>query len=130
MMMMKTVRVEYHPLGVIGAIVPWNYPFHNVLNPIIASLFAGNGIVIKVSEYASWSTRYYGAVLRAVLVRRPKALRGDRADNSLHDHIGPDSLSCGVSTAATFALVLHEEDDGEDEARDEHVLDVVPGQPS
>ena len=26
MMMMKKVRVEYVPLGVIGAIVPWNYP--------------------------------------------------------------------------------------------------------
>lgn len=67
LMMMKTVRVEYHPLGVIGAIVPWNYPFHNVLNPIIASLFAGNGIVIKVSEYASWSIKYYGRMINACL---------------------------------------------------------------
>ena len=65
--MTKRVRVEWRALGVIGAIVPWNYPFHNVFNPIISALFAGNAIVIKVSEYASWSTRYYGAVLRAVL---------------------------------------------------------------
>eukprot|EP00658_Telonema_sp_P-2_P000205 TRINITY_DN1006_c0_g1_i5.p1 TRINITY_DN1006_c0_g1~~TRINITY_DN1006_c0_g1_i5.p1 ORF type:complete len:409 (+),score=110.16 TRINITY_DN1006_c0_g1_i5:145-1371(+) len=36
-----------------------NYPFHNVLNPIIAALFAGNSIVIKASEYASWSTKFY-----------------------------------------------------------------------
>ena len=45
----KRVRVEYKPLGVIGTIVPWNYPFHNVINPIIAALFSGNAIVIKVS---------------------------------------------------------------------------------
>lgn len=32
----------------IGAIVPWNYPFHNVLNPLSAAVFAGNAIVIKV----------------------------------------------------------------------------------
>ena len=32
----------------VGAIVPWNYPFHNVFNPLTAALFAGNGIVIKV----------------------------------------------------------------------------------
>lgn len=32
----------------IGAIVPWNYPFHNVFNPLVAALYAGNGIVIKV----------------------------------------------------------------------------------
>ena len=37
----------------------WNYPFHNLFNPISASLFAGNAIVIKVSEYASWSIDYY-----------------------------------------------------------------------
>merc|ERR1719506_2459117 len=67
MMFYKSARVEYHPLGVIGAIVPWNYPFHNILNPIIASLFAGNGIVIKVSEYASWSIKYYGRMINACL---------------------------------------------------------------
>lgn len=44
----KTSRVEYSPVGVVGAIVPWNYPFHNVFNPLVAALFAGNAIVIKV----------------------------------------------------------------------------------
>jgi hypothetical protein len=44
----KTARVEYHPFGVIGAIVPWNYPFHNIFNPMLAAVFAGNAIVIKV----------------------------------------------------------------------------------
>jgi delta 1-pyrroline-5-carboxylate dehydrogenase len=29
MMMHKTAWVEYKPLGVIAAIAPWNYPFHN-----------------------------------------------------------------------------------------------------
>ena len=62
MMMMKKVYVDFVPLGVIGAIVPWNYPFHNVFNPVSAALFSGNAIVIKVSEFASWSIRYYKAV--------------------------------------------------------------------
>ena len=44
----RQVRVEFSPLGVIGAIVPWNYPFHNVFNPVSAALFSGNAIVIKV----------------------------------------------------------------------------------
>lgn len=51
--MTKRVRVEWRPLGVVGAIVPWNYPFHNVFNPIISALFAGNAIVIKVREFVS-----------------------------------------------------------------------------
>ncbi|KAL6755042.1 Aldehyde/histidinol dehydrogenase [Haematococcus lacustris] len=63
----KAPRVEYHPVGVVGAIVPWNYPFHNVLNPLTAAVFAGNALVIKVSEYASWSTGYYGRAIQAAL---------------------------------------------------------------
>ncbi len=46
-MFYKAARVEYHPVGVVGAIVPWNYPFHNVFNPLSAALFAGNALVIK-----------------------------------------------------------------------------------
>jgi acyl-CoA reductase-like NAD-dependent aldehyde dehydrogenase len=48
-MFYKSARVEYHPVGVVGAIVPWNYPFHNVFNPLTAALFAGNALVIKVN---------------------------------------------------------------------------------
>jgi acyl-CoA reductase-like NAD-dependent aldehyde dehydrogenase len=47
-MFYKRARVEYVPLGVVGAIVPWNYPFHNIFNPLTAALFAGNACVIKV----------------------------------------------------------------------------------
>eukprot|EP01040_Poterioochromonas_malhamensis_P011867 gene11867-12943_t len=76
LMMMKRVYVEFVPFGVIGAIVPWNYPFHNVFNPVSAALFSGNAIVIKVSEYASWSIRYYKAIIDACLdaVGAPKDL--------------------------------------------------------
>lgn len=47
-MLHKTSRVEFHPLGVVGAIVSWNYPFHNLFNPVLAAVFSGNGIVVKV----------------------------------------------------------------------------------
>lgn len=47
-MIHKTAKVEFHPLGVIGAIVSWNYPFHNIFNPMLAAVFSGNSIVIKV----------------------------------------------------------------------------------
>ena len=67
MMFYKSARVEYHPVGVMGAIVPWNYPFHNVFNPLLANLFAGNALVVKVSEYASWSSLYYGRAIQACL---------------------------------------------------------------
>ncbi|KAG1661699.1 hypothetical protein FOA52_002035 [Chlamydomonas sp. UWO 241] len=63
----KAPRVEYVPVGVVGAIVPWNWPFHNLLNPVTAAVFTGNAIVIKVSEHASWAAQYHGRVLKAAL---------------------------------------------------------------
>ncbi|XP_027338773.1 aldehyde dehydrogenase 22A1 isoform X2 [Abrus precatorius] len=63
----KRARVEFHPLGVIGAIVSWNYPFHNIFNPMLAAVFSGNGIVIKISEYASWSGCFYFRIIQSAL---------------------------------------------------------------
>ncbi|KAI8003371.1 Aldehyde dehydrogenase 22A1 [Camellia lanceoleosa] len=66
-MLHKTSKVEFYPLGVIGAIVSWNYPFHNIFNPMLAAVFSGNSIVIKVSEYASWSGCFYVRIIHAAL---------------------------------------------------------------
>ena len=66
-MFYKRARVEYVPVGVVGAIVPFNYPFHNVFNPLCAALYSGNAIVIKVSEHASWSVNYYQRIISAGL---------------------------------------------------------------
>ena len=51
----KVARVEYHPLGVVGVIAPWNFPFHNLFCPVLPALFAGNAVVAKVSEHTTWS---------------------------------------------------------------------------
>jgi acyl-CoA reductase-like NAD-dependent aldehyde dehydrogenase len=63
----KAARVEYHPLGVIGVICPWNFPFHNVLCPTIPALFAGNAVICKVSEWASCSSADFQAIFTEVL---------------------------------------------------------------
>ncbi|OMO58461.1 hypothetical protein COLO4_34626 [Corchorus olitorius] len=66
-MLHKISKVEFHPLGVIGAIVSWNYPFHNIFNPMLAAVFSGNAVVIKVSEHASWSGCFYLRIIQAAL---------------------------------------------------------------
>mmetsp|Transcript_17125 Transcript_17125/g.23534 ORF Transcript_17125/g.23534 Transcript_17125/m.23534 type:complete len:619 (-) Transcript_17125:289-2145(-) len=68
MMMHKRAYVEYIPFGVLGVIAPWNYPFHNMLNHIISGLFSGNAVVSKASEHTSWSSDYFGRIVRAALV--------------------------------------------------------------
>ena len=64
----KVARVEYHPMGVLGVIAPWNYPCHNFMNHVISGLFSGNAVVCKVSEYTSWSASFYLRIVRAALV--------------------------------------------------------------
>jgi len=66
-MMHKNAYVEYQPLGVLGVIAPWNYPFHNMYNHIVSGIFAGNAVVSKVSEYTCWSSRYFGAIIAEAL---------------------------------------------------------------
>ncbi|GAP87239.1 putative aldehyde dehydrogenase [Rosellinia necatrix] len=64
----KKGTVYYEPLGVVAALVSWNYPFHNLMGPIISSIFAGNGIVVKVSEQTCWSAAYYTSIARGALI--------------------------------------------------------------
>lgn len=63
----KSAWVEYSPLGVLGVIAPWNYPFHNLYNHIISGLFTGNAVVVKVSEHSAWCAEYYIRIIQQVL---------------------------------------------------------------
>ena len=38
------------PLGVVGIMSPWNYPFNLAIAPLIAAISAGNKVMIKPSE--------------------------------------------------------------------------------
>jgi len=69
-LMHKKAWVEYPPLGVIGVIAPWNFPFHNIFCPVVPALFAGNAVVVKVSEHTSWSAEPLIEIFRAALRAR------------------------------------------------------------
>lgn len=43
--------VRYQPKGVVGNIVPWNFPFDLSVGPMVEMLAAGNRVLIKPSEY-------------------------------------------------------------------------------
>jgi len=38
------------PLGVVGVVAPWNYPYYLAMEPAVAALAAGNRVLIKPSE--------------------------------------------------------------------------------
>lgn len=39
------------PLGVVGVIVPWNYPLYLAIGPLVDTLVAGNRVMLKMSEF-------------------------------------------------------------------------------
>lgn len=67
MKLYKGAEIRYEPLGVISSIVSWNYPFHNLMGPIIAGLFTGNAIVVKCSEQVVWSSEFFIEMMRKCL---------------------------------------------------------------
>ena len=44
-------ELRYAPLGVVGIVAPWNYPFQLVVVPLANALAAGNRVMVKPSEF-------------------------------------------------------------------------------
>ena len=76
--------VQPQPKGVIGNIVPWNFPFDLSVGPLVEMLAAGNRVVIKPSEYTPACGELLREMVRAtfdrdrvdVVARRPRARAG------------------------------------------------------
>lgn len=49
-LMGKSSKVWFEPLGVVLIIAPWNYPFYQTIIPAISAFLAGNAVIIKPSE--------------------------------------------------------------------------------
>jgi aldehyde dehydrogenase (NAD+) len=49
--------IRYEPKGVVLIISPWNYPVNLSLIPLIAAWSAGNRIILKPSEYTTYTSQ-------------------------------------------------------------------------
>jgi succinate-semialdehyde dehydrogenase/glutarate-semialdehyde dehydrogenase len=49
----KSSHLHFEPLGVVGIIAPWNYPLSTPATQVIPALVAGNGVVLKPSEFTT-----------------------------------------------------------------------------
>ena len=61
--------VQPQPKGVVGNIVPWNFPFDLSVGPLVEMLAAGNRVVIKPSEYAPACGELLRDMIRATFDR-------------------------------------------------------------
>lgn len=69
-------EIQPQPLGLVGIMVPWNYPLNLSVGPIIDALTAGNRVMIKMSEsaplfaeaFAEAVSKYFSADIMSVVV--------------------------------------------------------------
>lgn len=69
-------EIQPQPLGLVGIMVPWNYPLFLAIGPMIDALTAGNRIMIKMSEsaplfaeaFAEAVSRHFSSDVIAVVV--------------------------------------------------------------
>ncbi len=89
------------PLGVVGAIVPWNFPVLLAIWKIGSALLTGNTLVLKPSPYTPLTTLRLGELLRDVL---PEGVLnvvsgGDALGPWMSAHPDIDKISFTGSTA-------------------------------
>jgi len=66
--------VEYQPLGVIGILSPWNYPFLLAMVPLATALAAGNRAMLKPSELTSDTSALMQTMLAEVFAEEKVAV--------------------------------------------------------
>ncbi|WP_151482407.1 aldehyde dehydrogenase family protein [Streptomyces albicerus] len=50
------------PIGVVGAITPWNFPLQQLVTKVVPALLAGNTVVLKPSEMSPVSARIFAEI--------------------------------------------------------------------
>ena len=130
LLMHKAARVVYQPLGVVGVICPWNFPFHNIFCPTVPALFAGNAVIAKVSEWTAWSAAEFQAMFDAVLDRAgyPRDLvQIITGDGETSNPVFTTLSGCFVATAA-YGSQLEPEVATLRRFRDRYLMDNPLGQ--
>jgi coniferyl-aldehyde dehydrogenase len=106
--------VQQQPKGVVGNIVPWNFPFDLSVGPLIEMLAAGNRVIIKPSEYTPACAEVLQEMIRATFDRDrvdvvvgglelAKAFTAVRWDHLLYT--GSPSVGREIAKAAAEQLV-------------------------
>jgi acyl-CoA reductase-like NAD-dependent aldehyde dehydrogenase len=94
-------ETRHVPLGVVGAIVPWNFPIILAMFKLAPGLLAGNTMVLKPSPFTPLTTLRLGELLRPVLP--PGVVNvisgGDSLGPLMTAHADIDKISFTGSTA-------------------------------
>ncbi|MCL6414176.1 coniferyl aldehyde dehydrogenase [Aestuariirhabdus sp. Z084] len=106
-------QVIYQPLGVVGIVVPWNYPLFLAVGPLTTALAAGNRSMVKMSEYTPATSTLFARLMAdsfaedEVAVINGEAEVGARFSEIAFDHLlftGSTSVGRHVMRAAADNL--------------------------
>ena len=106
----NTLRIVVRePIGVVGAIVPWNVPLNMACMKIAPALAAGNTIVIKPSSETSLSVLELTKIISESGILPPGVInvitgRGSTAGQSLLDHPGIAKYAFTGSTDVGYSI--------------------------
>lgn len=97
----KGASVEREPHGVVGGITPWNYPLILAMDCVTPALFAGNGVVLKPSEFTPLTTLLIPQLLEGAGVPRGlvQVVTGDGSTGKALVEGGVDHIVFTGSTA-------------------------------
>jgi acyl-CoA reductase-like NAD-dependent aldehyde dehydrogenase len=56
-------EIVRQPLGVVGVVVPWNYPLFLAISPLVGALAAGNRVMLKMSEYTPQFSAFFADIV-------------------------------------------------------------------
>jgi acyl-CoA reductase-like NAD-dependent aldehyde dehydrogenase len=92
---------RYTPLGVVVAIVPWNFPVHLACGKMAPALITGNTIILKPSPFTPYCNLKLGELAQAYFPPGVvQVLSGDEELGPwLTAHPGVDKISFTGSTA-------------------------------
>lgn len=93
-------EIRYLPLGVVGIVAPWNYPFQLAIIPLVDAIAAGNHVMIKPSEFTPRTSALIRELCAEVFpAERVAVIEGDAAVGAAFTGLPFDHLLFTGSTA-------------------------------
>jgi len=99
--LMETEMPDYKPVGVVGAIVPWNFPLMLLAWKVAPALAMGNTVVLKPASYTRLSALLFAEICAEAGL--PKGVfnvvtGSGRIGSVLADHVDVDKVAFTGST--------------------------------
>ncbi|ABH00703.1 aldehyde dehydrogenase (plasmid) [Rhodococcus jostii RHA1] len=96
------IKIRHKPIGVVAAIIPWNFPFFQMVYKVVPALFCGNTVVVKPAPTTPLNAMVMGEILQEIIPKGVVNIVGDLGEAGPHltSHSDVGKVSFTGSTAA------------------------------